>query len=65
MKIILWIILAVICWPLALVVLVLYPILWLLLLPFRVVGITVDGIFGLLRAILMFPARLLSGSSRR
>lgn len=61
MKILLWLILAVLCWPLALVVLVLYPILWLLLLPFRVVGVTVDALFGLLKAILGFPARVLRG----
>jgi hypothetical protein len=61
MKILLWLILAVICWPLALVVLVLYPILWLLLLPFRIVGITVDALFGLLKALLTFPARVLNG----
>ena len=61
MKILLWLILAVICWPVALVVLVLFPILWLLLLPFRVVGITVDAVVGLLRAILTFPARVLGG----
>jgi len=61
MKILLWLILVVICWPLALVVLVLYPILWLLLLPFRVVGITMEALVGLLRAILTFPARVLGG----
>jgi len=61
MKILLWLILAVFCLPLALVVLVLYPILWLILLPFRVVGITVDAVFGLLKAILTFPARILGG----
>lgn len=61
MKILLWLILAVICWPLALLVLVLYPLLWLLLLPFRVVGITVDSVFALLKAILGFPARVLGG----
>ncbi len=61
MKILLWLILAVLCWPLALVVLVLYPVLWLLLLPFRVVGITMNAVFDLLKAILGFPARVLRG----
>ena len=59
MKLLLWLILAVLCWPLALVVLVLWPILWLLLLPFRIVGITVGSALGLLKAILSLPARLL------
>ncbi len=61
MRILLWLILAVICWPLALVVLVVYPIIWLVLLPFRVVGITVEAMFGLVKAILGFPARVLRG----
>ncbi|HTO21094.1 MAG TPA: hypothetical protein VMQ10_01325 [Spirochaetia bacterium] len=65
MRILLWLILAVLCWPLALVLLVLYPVLWLLLLPFRIVGITVDAVFGLLKALLTFPARMLGGMSRR
>ncbi len=58
---ILWCILLVICWPLALLALVLYPIIWLLLLPFRIVGIAVGGVFELLRAILFLPARVLRG----
>ncbi len=58
---ILWLILLVLCWPLALVALILYPFIWLLLLPFRLVGITVDAVFELLRAILFLPARLLGG----
>jgi hypothetical protein len=57
-KILLWCILFVLCWPLALVALVLYPLIWLLLLPFRIVGITVAGIFELLRALIMLPARI-------
>ena len=56
-----WCILFVLCWPLALLALVLYPIIWLLLLPFRIVGIAVTGVFELLRAILFLPARLLRG----
>jgi hypothetical protein len=55
----LWLLLFVLCWPLALLALVLYPIAWLLLLPFRIAGIAVDGVLGLLRGILTLPARLL------
>jgi len=58
---ILWCLLLVICWPLALLALVLYPLVWLLLLPFRLVGIAVGGVFELLRAILFLPARVLRG----
>jgi len=57
----LWCILFVFCWPLALLALILYPIGWLLLLPFRLVGIAVEGVFSLLRAILFLPARVLRG----
>ncbi len=59
----LWLILLVVCWPLALLALVLYPVVWLLLLPFRLVGITVDAVFQLLKAILLLPARVLRGPS--
>ena len=61
MKLLLWLILRVLCWPLALLALVAYPVVWLLLLPFRLVGIAVDGVFEFLRAILMLPARILGG----
>lgn len=57
----LWCILLVICWPLALLALVLYPIVWLLLLPFRLVGIAVHGVFALLSALLFLPVRVLRG----
>jgi hypothetical protein len=57
----LWVLLLVLCWPLALLALILYPLVWLLLLPFRLVGIAVDGVFSLLRAILTLPARVLGG----
>ena len=57
----LWLLLFIVCWPLALLALVLYPIIWLLLLPFRLVGIAVDGVFDLLRALLRLPARMLRG----
>ena len=60
-KFIFWLILFVLCWPLALLALVLYPILWLLLLPFRLLGIAVDVVFQTLRAVLLLPARLLRG----
>jgi hypothetical protein len=58
-SLILWLILLILCWPLALLALVLYPFIWLLLLPFRLVGITVDAVFELLRALLFLPVRLL------
>ena len=58
-KFLLWLLLLVVCWPLALLALVLYPFVWLLLLPFRVVGIAVDGVLQLLKAVLFLPARLL------
>ena len=61
MTFILWLILAVVSWPIALLALVAYPIVWLLLLPFRVVGITVTGVLDTLRAIVFLPARLISG----
>ncbi|MGH9702619.1 MAG: hypothetical protein ACRD4K_04530 [Candidatus Acidiferrales bacterium] len=63
-KFLLWCILLVICWPLALLALVLYPIVWLLLLPFRLIGIAVDGVLELLRAILFLPGRVLAGPRR-
>ena len=59
-----WLLLLLLCWPLALLALVLYPIVWLILLPFRLVGITVEGIFRLLAAIILLPARLLHGPGR-
>ena len=55
----LWILLLVVCWPLALLALVLYPFVWLLLLPFRLVGIAVGGVFALLKAVIFLPARVL------
>ena len=54
-----WLLLFVLCWPLAILALVLWPIVWLLLLPFRLIGITVDAVFTLLRAVLFLPARML------
>jgi hypothetical protein len=60
-KFLLWLILFILCWPLALLALVLYPFVWLLLLPFRILGIAVNGALELLRAILFLPSRLLGG----
>ena len=54
-----WLLLFVVCWPLALLALVAYPVIWVLLLPFRLAGIAVSGVFGLLAAIITLPARLL------
>jgi hypothetical protein len=64
-KFLLWLLLLVVCWPLALIALVLYPIVWLVLLPFRVVGIAVDGVLELLGALLRLPARVLAGPGRQ
>lgn len=58
----LWVLLLIVCWPLAVVALVLYPVIWLLLLPFRLLGIAVEGVFELLRAVILLPARVLRGS---
>ena len=60
----LWLLLFVLCWPLALLALVLWPIVWLISLPFRLLGIAVDGAFSLLRAMVMLPARVLGGRAR-
>ena len=57
----LWLLLFVLCWPLALLALIAYPIVWLLLLPFRLLGIVVGGVFELLRSIIALPARLFAG----
>ena len=61
MKLLLFLILLVICWPAALVALILYPLVWLILLPFRLVGIVVAGVFELIAALFAFPARVLRG----
>lgn len=58
---VLWLLLLVVCWPLALLAIVLYPLIWLLLLPLRLLGIAVEGVFELLRAIVLLPARVLGG----
>lgn len=61
MKLLLWLVLLVLCWPLALLALVLYPVAWLLSLPFRLVGIVVEGVFEFLRSLILLPARVLRG----
>jgi len=61
---VLWLILLFLCWPLALIALVLYPIVWLLLLPFRILGIAVEGVLHLVWAVVTLPARVLGGFSR-
>ena len=62
MKLLLWLILLVLCWPLALLALIIWPRVWLISLPLRVVGIALEGVFALLRAIIMLPARVLGGN---
>jgi hypothetical protein len=60
-KFLLWCLLFVLCWPLAILALVLYPVVWVLSIPFRLVGIAVDGVLGLVRGVILLPARLLGG----
>lgn len=55
----LWLLLLLLCWPLALLALVLYPLVWLLLLPFRLLGFAVEGAFGLIRGLFLLPGRIL------
>jgi hypothetical protein len=58
---VIWLLLLLLCWPLALLALILYPLIWLLLLPFRLLGFAVEGVFELLRSIVLLPARVLRG----
>ena len=60
-KFLLWCVLLIFCWPLAILALILYPLVWLLLLPFRILGIAVEGVLELIRAIILLPARVLRG----
>ncbi len=60
-KFLLWLILLIFCWPLALIVLVLFPLVWLISIPFRLIGITFEAVFAALRALLFLPARILGG----
>ena len=62
-KFLLWLFLLFFCWPLALAAIVLYPIVWLLLIPFRILGIAVDGVLQTIKAIILLPARILRGST--
>ena len=64
MEVLLWLLLLVICWPIALLALLLWPIVWLLSIPFRILGIAMEGVFGLLRGLIMVPARILGGERR-
>jgi hypothetical protein len=64
-KFLLWLLLLVMCWPLALLALVLWPVVWLVSLPFRLIGIAIEGVFALLRAIVTLPARLLGWRPKR
>ena len=61
MKFLLWLILFVLCWPLEILALLLYPLIWLILLPFRILGIAVSGVLAVFKAIIMLPARILGG----
>ena len=60
-KFLLWLLLLVVCWPVAILALIAWPFVWLLSIPFRLLGIAVEGVFGLLRALVMLPARVLGG----
>lgn len=61
LSLLLWLILFVLCWPLALLALLLWPVVWLVLLPFRLIGLSAEAVFALLKAILFLPARVLGG----
>jgi hypothetical protein len=65
LKFLLWLLLLLLCWPLALLALLLWPIVWVISIPFRILGIAFEGVFELLRAVLFLPARLLGGERRR
>jgi hypothetical protein len=60
-----WLILLVLCWPLAIIALILWPLIWVVLLPFRLIGITFEALFALLRAILLLPAKVLGYRPKR
>lgn len=61
-KFLLWLLLLLICWPLAIAALILYPLIWLILLPFRLIGIAVDGVFDLIKALFKLPSKILGGA---
>jgi hypothetical protein len=64
LSLLVWLLLLVFCWPLALLALLLWPIVWLLSIPFRILGIAMEGVFGLLRGLILLPARILGGTRR-
>jgi hypothetical protein len=64
LKFLLWLLLLFFCWPLAVLAIVLYPIVWLVLLPFRLLGIAVEGVLEFVRAVIFLPSRLLKGPSK-
>ncbi len=64
LSVLVWLLLFLVCWPLAILALVLWPLVWVISLPFRLVGIAVQGVFELLRAIILLPARVLGGRQR-
>jgi hypothetical protein len=63
LKFLFWLVLLFLCWPLAIIALLIYPFVWLLLLPFRLLGVAVEGVLQLLKSILLLPARVLRGPS--
>lgn len=64
-KFLLWLLVFILCWPLAIIALILYPVVWLILIPFRIIGFAVEGILGFIKGILMLPSRVLTGRVRR
>ena len=64
LNLLLWLLLLVLCWPLALLALLLWPVVWVISLPFRILGVAFEGVFEFLRALVMLPARLLGGARR-
>jgi hypothetical protein len=64
LKLLVWLLLLVLCWPLALLALLLWPLIWVISLPFRILGIAFESVFALLRAVVLLPARLLGGGPR-
>ncbi len=65
LKFLLWLLLLVFCWPLAILAVLLWPLVWLITLPFRLVGIAIEGVFALLRSLVLLPARVLGGGPGR
>lgn len=61
-KFLLWLLLLFICWPIAIIALIFYPFIWLILLPFRLIGIAVDGVFDLIKALFKLPSKILGGA---